>query len=87
MPSCFVAKVNGHLSEPVTTARSARQGCPLSPFLYVKVFELLLRKLEHLRGPPFEIRVGDAVIAYADDVSVMVSNASEVKTLDSIIKE
>lgn len=49
--------------------------------------ESLLWKLEQLIGLPFEIGLGRTVPAYADDITVMVSDASEVETVGSIVKE
>jgi hypothetical protein len=84
---CSVAKINGHLSEPFRITRSVRQGCPLSSLLYVLALEPLLRKLEVLRGIPFELGRGRAVSAYADDVTVMVSDTKEIEVVGTTLKE
>ena len=84
---CSVVRVNGHLSEPFEITRSVRQGCPLSSLLYVLTLEPLLRKLEVLRGIPFELGRGRAVSAYADDVTVMVSDTTEVEVVGTVLKE
>ena len=84
---CSVVKVNGHLSESFSIARSVRQGCPLSPLLYVLALEPLLRKLEVSRGIPRELGCGRAVSAYADDVTVIVSDISEIEVIGTTLKE
>ena len=54
-----VVQVNGRCSEVFAIERSVRQGCPLSPLLFVLVLEPLLRRLrdegtsQSLRGVPF----------------------------------
>lgn len=37
--------VNGHLSQPIEQQRGVRQGCPLSPMLYVLYLEPLVGSL------------------------------------------
>ena len=41
-----MVEVNGVRSEPFTLTRSIRQGCPLSPMLYILALEPFLRKLK-----------------------------------------
>ena len=54
-----VVQVNGRRSGVIAIERSVRQGCPLSPLLYVLALEPLLRRLRDegtspaLRGIPF----------------------------------
>ncbi len=47
-----VVQVNGRRSRAFEIERSVRQGCPLSPLLYVLVLEPLLRRLRD-GGVPF----------------------------------
>lgn len=76
--------MNGHLSEPFSIASSIHQACPL---LYLKDLELRLKKLEQLRGIPFEQGLGRTMSAYANNVTVMVSDTSEVETIGSTLEE
>lgn len=85
--TCSMFKVNGHLSEPFRMARSIRHDCLLLPLLYVFAFESLLQKLEQLRGIFFELGHERAILAYADDVTVMVLATSEVKTVGIILTD
>ena len=68
---------NGSLSVPVFLGRGVRQGCPLSPLLYVLVSEVLsnqIRKCRDIEG----IRLPGAgglqfkVSQYADDATLFV---------------
>ena len=76
-----VVEVNGVRSEPFTLTRSIRQGCPLSPFL---------RKLKAnpaLRG--FTLPGASEVArytAYADDVSMLVTNSAKVEEVSKEIR-
>lgn len=47
----------------------------------------LQRKLEQLRGILFELRQRGAVSTYPDSVTVMLSDASEVETVGTILKK
>ena len=68
--------VNGHLTEFFPVTRGVRQGCPLSPLLYVLVAETMACKVradEHIDGFPLpcsnrRIKVSQ----YADDTTVLV---------------
>lgn len=51
----------------------------LPPLLYVLVLEPQFQKLEQLRGIAFKMGLGRAVSTYMDDVTVMVSDVSEVQ--------
>ena len=74
-----VVQVNGRRSGEFVIERSARQGCPLSPLLYVFVLKTLLRRLRDegtspaLCGVPFAVRLAARVSAFADEITVFVS--------------
>ncbi len=84
-----VVEVNGVRSEPFTLTRSIRQGCPLSPMLYILALEPFLRRIKAnpvLRGLtlPGASEVG-RYTAYADDVSVLVTSSAEVEEVSKEI--
>ncbi|CAE1328699.1 unnamed protein product [Acanthosepion pharaonis] len=83
-----LVEVNGVRSEPFVLSRSIRQGCPLSPLLYVLALEPFLRKLKAnpvLRGISLPGATTSArYSAYADDVSALVSSRAEI---DEVSKE
>ena len=64
--------------------RSVRQGCPLSPLLYVLALEPLLRRLRDgearpaLRGVYLTGSVRAKISAYADDITVFVSRRLDI---------
>ena len=70
--------VNGYLSEPFFLSRGVRQGCPLSPLLYVLVSEVLAVSIRansricglSLPGVPTPL---SPVSQYADDTSIIVT--------------
>ena len=73
-----VIQVNGRRSEAFVIERSVRQGCPLSPLLYVLALEPLLRRLrdegtnQALRGILFAGPLSARVSAFADDTTVCI---------------
>ena len=84
-----VVLVNGRRSRVFALVRSARQGCPLSPLLYVLALEPLLRRLRDegigpaLRGGPLTARVS----AFADDITVFVSRRLGIKAVKEAVVE
>ena len=84
-----MVEVNGVRSEPFILTRSIRQGCPLSPMLYILALEPFLRRLKAnpvLRGLtlPGASEVA-RYTAYADDVSVLVTSSAEVEEVSKEI--
>ena len=85
-----MVEVNGKRSRPFSLSRSIRQGCPLSPMLYVLAIEPFLRKLRVnpvLRG--ITLPGADAQVkysAYADDVTVLVTSNAEISVVGAEIR-
>lgn len=80
-------KVNGHLSDAYTIGNGTRQGCPLSPLIYVLTLEPFLNKLR-LNTYITEVQIGDRefkVAAYADDI--LLSLRSPLITLPNLLKD
>lgn len=75
--------VNGYLSPFITLQRGVRQGCPLSPLLYVLVSEVLavsIRSNPRIPG----LRLPDSTVLspisqYADDTSLILSSDDSIK--------
>ena len=88
-----VVQVNGRRSRAFAIERSVRQGCPLSPLLYVLAFEPLLRKLRDegtspaLRGVPFAGPLTARVSTFADDIAVFVSRRLDIKAAKKAVGE
>lgn len=75
------AHVNGWTSTPAATAAGVRQGCPLSPLLYLFVAQALLRLLK-TRGIGIDaagLRL--AALQYADDTVPLLPDQSHVPPL------
>ncbi len=71
---------NGHFSESFAVSRGVRQGCPLSPLLFVLVAESLgnvIRSNNNIKGLPIP---GSCMkmSQYADDTTVFVSDAKSL---------
>lgn len=66
--------VNGHLSPSFSIERSVRQGDPLSMHLFVLYLHPLLQRIEHVCGD-------DVVVAYADDINVIVTSERKIALL------
>lgn len=69
--------VNGHLSQRFHIERSVRQGDPLSMLLFVIYLHPFLLLLEQQLGP-------DLVVAYADDISVIVTNTHVIECINTL---
>ena len=71
------AVVNGWVSAPVGSAAGVRQGCPLSPALYLFVAQALF---SFLRSRGHGIMVGGSLLVgaqFADDAEVLLPSATE----------
>jgi hypothetical protein len=81
-------QVNGNLAGPIEIRSGVRQGCPISMILYSLCLHPLLRSLEKtLSGIPIGDQVCSLVIAYADDITVFVSNPEDFNTISSAIRQ
>jgi hypothetical protein len=70
--------VNGYVSNPATFHAGVRQGCPLSPLLYLFIGQALLSWLKH-KG--IGIKVGNTRITqgqYADDATPLLESLAKV---------
>ena len=88
-----VVQVNGRRSGVFAVECLVRQGCPLSPLLYVLALEPLLRRLRDrttnpaLRGVPFAGPLTARVSAFADDITVFVSCRLDIKAVKKAVSE
>lgn len=82
--------INGHISKVFKLSRGVRQGCPLSPLLYIITAEALLeyvRKNETVRG--FVLPTGKScskVKGYADDGNYYLNDLMSVEFLLEIME-
>ena len=87
-----VVQVNGRRLRVFTIERLVRQGCPLSPLLYVLALEPLLRRLRDrttnpaLRGVPFAGPLTARVSVFAD-ITVFVSRRLDIKAVKKAVSE
>ena len=92
-PQTVVQVVNGRRSRVFAIERSVRQGCPLSPLLYVLGLEPLLRRLRYrttnpaLHGVPSAGPLTARVSAFADDITVFVSRRLHIKAVKKAVSE
>ena len=83
-----IVTVNGLTSGPFSVRRGVRQGCPLSPLLYVLFSETLSTSLDRCSGfRPFIVPGGDGVkcVQYADDITCIVSDLASFKSLSEVL--
>ena len=81
--------VNGHVSHAFGVTRGVRQGCPLSPLLYIIVAETIacaIKKDSNIDG--FHLMNGEyvKVFQYADDTSVIVHSDQALRSLFSLFE-
>ena len=81
--------VNGYISNSFPLSRGVRQGCPLSPLLYVLVVEVLacnLRANSSIRGLclPGSSAPLPCVSLYADDTSLIVCSDVSIRAIFSV---
>ena len=68
-------KVNGFTTEVFNLRRGVRQGCPLSPLLYIlcaEVFTLSIRADKEIKGIQINHEVQHKISQYADDTTLTV---------------
>ena len=88
-----VVQVNGRRSRVFAIEPSVRQGCLLSPLLYVVALKPLLRRLRDkrtspsLRDVPFAGPLTARVSAFADDITVFVSRRLDIKAVKEAVVE
>ncbi|MES9885145.1 MAG: reverse transcriptase domain-containing protein [Sedimenticola sp.] len=79
--SCVI--VNNHISSPFDISRGVRQGCPLSPLLYVLCFEpfaVKIRKDDSIKGITVPGKGSDIKISmYADDNTGILTTDKSIK--------
>ncbi|KAJ8034902.1 hypothetical protein HOLleu_21924 [Holothuria leucospilota] len=87
--SCLL--INGNLSEPVYMKRGVRQGCPLSPLLYILFVEPLasfINSCVSIKG--FAVpgsRKSIKFLQYADDATCIATCISDIPPFFSILKD
>ena len=88
-----VVQVDGRRFGALAIERSVRQGCPLSPLLYVLTLEPLLRRPRDegtspaLRDVPFTGRLTARVFTFADDIPVSVSRRLDIEAVKEAVVE
>ena len=87
---CCKINNNGNLSAPVRVHRGVRQGCPLSPLLYIIVAETLgqtIRNDSVIRGVKIPGCKRDARISqYADDTTLFLTTSASINRVNEIIQ-
>lgn len=79
--------INNELSEMFIISKGTRQGCPLSPLLFITILEILLkviREESEIKG----IRLGSRsyqLKAFADDLIIMTENPTE-SIIETLVK-
>ena len=82
--------INNTLSEGIEIQRSVRQGCPLSPYLYILAIEPVLEKIRldnTIRGIHLPNRGERKLLAYADDTIFFPKNNNSIKRIMETFEE
>lgn len=88
-------KVNGHLSQSFEITNGTRQGCPLSPLIFILTLEPFLRTVRNnpdITGLQLDNTLSPKIAAFADDLLFFLSNPlnsipnllSELKTYEAL---
>eukprot|EP00975_Prorocentrum_lima_P039170 8232507-Prorocentrum_lima.AAC.1 len=85
----FCIEVNGHVSTHRRQQRGIRQGCPLSPYLFIAIMTVLLEDVyEDLRSRHIFVDRGRLqgvlfdIVLYADDTALI---SSDVEIIAAIL--
>jgi hypothetical protein len=77
--------INGHLSEEFKIQSSVRQGDPLSMLFFVIYLDVLLQKISNVTLS--SANTTNTVIAYADDITVLVNSREKAEEVRSIFQQ
>lgn len=81
---------NGFLSRSFSLKRGLRQGCPLSPLLYIMVAESLactIRKDPQIKGFKLPDNTEQRVVSYADDMATLLSSIESIPRVTQLCKD
>jgi endonuclease/exonuclease/phosphatase family metal-dependent hydrolase len=76
--------INNTITQPFTIEKSVRQGCPLSPILYILTLEPLLeciRQNKNIKGLHIPNMTEKKTLAYADDTAFTLTTKSSIKQI------
>ena len=87
--SLLKVKINGKRSNAFRVHRGLRQGCPLSPLLFIVVFDSVLKELEAVKkGFPIEkLQAFINALAFADDTVLVGMDHAEILELLAVFQE
>ena len=89
----FSVKNGGYISCEIPMERGVRQGCPLSPLLFIialEVFALNIRQTESIRGIAIKLNnfcIHQKIKLYADDTTFLLNDLIDFREILSKIKE
>jgi exonuclease III len=86
-----IVMVNGEMADSFVTGGGVRQGCPLSPYLFIAVLELMaiaLREDENYEGitEPDSNEV-DKVSLFADDSAMIIHKSNQIRATRETIRK
>lgn len=80
--------INNIPTDSIQLERGVRQGCPLSPLLFLLVIEALanlIRDDARLKGITLSRNVAIKIVLYADDTTLLLSNPEELAVAEELL--
>ena len=81
---------NGYISSAFPVSRGVRQGCPLSPYLFIlcaEIMAMVIRNEKHIQGISIN-SIQNKIMMYADDTNIITTcNEMDLRTVIEVFEK